>query len=460
MNPRKSTTTRGAPLPFTRQARHTPQFKSVIAQPKIGVTAQSVRQPAAPPVYRPQQLPKVLQTKSALPQNAQSGKAQSYPVASQVHRSEGMKTGQPKTTTAQSSPLRKLPVAPAIHRPQAGSIQCKPAEVRVTGITHIVATRPGSRSIYGGEERREVTAHDRIVVETSARIRSRRGPNQETFDAYDRLGNRIYRWYLVHRLNGTTLDTPHYIREDTFEFVREHDRPRVSTDLPRRDRRTRQSHKLIRLEAWYNKDRELDQSGHMILYDYERRTYREYAIGPQQFPPFQMWAPLDEESGLNKYAFGAPPAKYHDVRTSAHQEKESLPRSLNASERPSKRQLEYMRAQTRKKNQQSVRRFDSVMRCDLLVTQEEYEYMLNLFALRLAVGHYNFVYEAQSVSNPFATRCLSMVEDLASLRQLVLRQDYADRVLLDFILKSTIDVWRAKIVDVDRHIEDVSSGRI
>ena len=48
--------------PFNRR---TGQFQPVVAQLKTGVSAPNVKRPVAPPVYRPQPLPRVLQTKSS-----------------------------------------------------------------------------------------------------------------------------------------------------------------------------------------------------------------------------------------------------------------------------------------------------------------------------------------------------------------------------------------------------------
>ena len=67
MNPinRKPMGAKGVPQPSNRQAGHAPQLKPAVAQLKTGVSIQSVKQPVAPPVYRPQPSPKVLQTKSS-----------------------------------------------------------------------------------------------------------------------------------------------------------------------------------------------------------------------------------------------------------------------------------------------------------------------------------------------------------------------------------------------------------
>ena len=48
---------------FRGQAGSARQFKPVVAQLKTGISAQTIKHPVAPPVYRPQQVPRVLQTK-------------------------------------------------------------------------------------------------------------------------------------------------------------------------------------------------------------------------------------------------------------------------------------------------------------------------------------------------------------------------------------------------------------
>src|ERR1700752_4670 len=455
------------PQPFDRVSKHVVQSKLVVAppvyrppqaaktaQPKLAIGVVNRKQPVAPPIYRPAQK-RIAQTPVS-PQ-ATTHKQPSVP---SPHRPQSKPSAlQPKL--APSSQSRQPPVTSATRFRQAGSIQCMPARVQVNGLSHLVARNPGRRSIYTGDEGPEVTAADNIVVETTARMRSRRGPNQEMFSGYDRVGNRMYRWYLVRSLNGRSLETPHYIREDTFDFVRPTERPAVTRDLSGQNRRTRQSHKLIRLEAWYNTDRNLDQAGHMILYDYERQTYRQYAIAKEP-RGFAMSAQRNEQSGKFLFDFGGPVAKYHDKRESQVQSepKTSEPKHLLASEMPIPWQMKYMTDQRRGPKDRQVPRFNEVLKCDLLVTPEEYEYMLHLFTLRIAVGNYNFVYEALTEHNPFATRCLSMVEDLACLRRLTLTQGYADDVLRNFILQSTIDVGsRAKQITVDEHLHDVLPGR-
>ena len=68
-----------------------------------GKSSPSVKGPVAPPVHRPQQLPKVLQTKLS-----------KLPVAPPVYRPEAKKLVQPKSI----SQLRTSPAAPPVYRPE------------------------------------------------------------------------------------------------------------------------------------------------------------------------------------------------------------------------------------------------------------------------------------------------------------------------------------------------------
>ena len=60
-------------------------------------------------------------------------------------------------------------------------------------------------------------------------------------------------------------------------------------------------------------------------------------------------------------------------------------------------------------------RFTHVLVVEEDVTDQELAHIRKMSALRMAVGVYSFLREFQ-VRDPFATRCLSSLEDLASLR--------------------------------------------
>jgi hypothetical protein len=137
---------RGIPQPFNRQAGHGPQFKPAVAQLKTAVSAQSVKRPVAPPVYRPQAtpnaaqpkmahggvnrkppvappvyrpqpVPKVLQTKALADQQKNPSAVPHRPVAPPVYRPKQQELVQPKSALQS----RKPPAAPPVYRPGAGT---------------------------------------------------------------------------------------------------------------------------------------------------------------------------------------------------------------------------------------------------------------------------------------------------------------------------------------------------
>lgn len=133
------------------------------------------------------------------------------------------------------------------------ALQRKPCTVTIKGLTHLV--RLNGNSIYEGQQERVLTNGTRITLETSIRIRSRRGPNQEIFSKQDARNPHIYRWIKVIQVENEKVENekvgnekvgnekeknnPLYIREGTFEG--ETDIPPGSRDflfLPA-DKRTR-----------------------------------------------------------------------------------------------------------------------------------------------------------------------------------------------------------------------------
>lgn len=93
----------------------------VVAQLNTGVTALSIMRPVAPPVYRPQPLPKVLQTKKAIGYNPHARQSPRPPVAPPSYRPQPLprvlqtkKFGTPQLMFE----ARKPPVAPPVYRPQ------------------------------------------------------------------------------------------------------------------------------------------------------------------------------------------------------------------------------------------------------------------------------------------------------------------------------------------------------
>jgi hypothetical protein len=95
------------------------------------VTAPNVKQPVAPPIYRPQQAPKVLQTKTSSSQSRQAGQAPRLPVGPVLNWQQGNKTVQPKAIT----PPQKSPTPPPVYRPEPKRI----AQPKMTANTHPLA---------------------------------------------------------------------------------------------------------------------------------------------------------------------------------------------------------------------------------------------------------------------------------------------------------------------------------
>ena len=114
---------------MNRQAGSARQFKPAVAQLKAPpIAAPGTKRPVAPPVYRPQPVPKVLQTKSAGPQSRNPVPAPSRPVvvAPPVYRPEVKKVVQPKAIVQSRKPAATPPVyhskqvSPVIQRAKMG----------------------------------------------------------------------------------------------------------------------------------------------------------------------------------------------------------------------------------------------------------------------------------------------------------------------------------------------------
>ena len=107
-----------------------------VASAKAAASVQSIKRPIAPPVYRLQQVPKVLQTKSATAQSLPSVQAPRRPVAPPVYRPEAKKLLQPNAILQ----LRKSPTAPPVYRPeQKRAVQAKMAS---TAHAHVLPKAP------------------------------------------------------------------------------------------------------------------------------------------------------------------------------------------------------------------------------------------------------------------------------------------------------------------------------
>jgi hypothetical protein len=96
--------------------------KPGIMQPKTAIASQMKKPPVAPPVYRPQPAPKVLQTKSAFDRQTHIGQLPRQPVAPPVYRPQPKakllqtKPAKPEPA-AQQTAARTTPAAPPAYRP-------------------------------------------------------------------------------------------------------------------------------------------------------------------------------------------------------------------------------------------------------------------------------------------------------------------------------------------------------
>lgn len=123
------------------------------------------------------------------------------------------------------------------------TIQRQSLPTTITGTTHLVQAQ--GKSIYNGTQGRLLVHGTPIEVETSDKIRSRLGPNQEAFRHYDAKNAPEYRWVRVISVDGIIEPPGTYVRDDTFAggaeigrgsaFTPDIDhRGRMQTDLPER----------------------------------------------------------------------------------------------------------------------------------------------------------------------------------------------------------------------------------
>lgn len=90
------------------------QATPVSVQPRMPNGAMIRKPPVQLPDYRPQRAPNALQTKSSLAQAPGAGQVPRRPIAPPIYRPEAKKIIQPKAI----SQLRKLPTAPPVYRPE------------------------------------------------------------------------------------------------------------------------------------------------------------------------------------------------------------------------------------------------------------------------------------------------------------------------------------------------------
>lgn len=183
MNNKKPTATaKGIPSQPNRQAGAPRQFKPAVAQLKAPQSLPGTRQPVAPPVYRPQSMPRVLQTKSAIPQNRNIPQPPNRPAAPPAYRPEVKKVVQPKAIVQSRKPATTPPVYhskqvnPVIQRARMGreTKEPQPARLEYDGSTDatfcamIVYDRDGNKI-----EERSFTSGNGLHAEEKAIARLR-----------------------------------------------------------------------------------------------------------------------------------------------------------------------------------------------------------------------------------------------------------------------------------------------
>ena len=183
---------------------------------------------------------------------------------------------------------------------------------------------------------------------------------------------------------------------------------------------------VLRFEAWMNGNSKTDP-GHMGMLDERGSYYYEFEMGTD--------APANRG--------GATPmsVKVSDVRTEKPYTASSKDMTLHRSTKQ-----EYFRRMLLKTPRNSTTfRFTHMFYVLADVTDEEYGHVMRMVFLRGAGRTYNFMKEMQ-VGDPLATRCLSLLEDLAASRNQSLERGTALAVLTDFAGKNGLRVHNDPLI--------------
>jgi hypothetical protein len=173
---KKAPGARGVPQPFNRPSGHAPQHKPVVAQLKTGVSTQSVKRPAAPPPYRPQQAPKVLQTKSSSSQWPQAGQASRQPAAPLAYRPEPKNLIQPKAISQE----RMSPIAPPVYRSQPQQVNAQSSQpVQMKKVAEAGRNHP---------QKKIIAQSNNVKAILGSTVQRARPPRAASRAAYRRMG--------------------------------------------------------------------------------------------------------------------------------------------------------------------------------------------------------------------------------------------------------------------------------
>ena len=101
--------------------------KPAVLQPRVTTASQMKQPPAAPPVYRPQPVPKVLQAKNAVSQQPRAASTPRQPIAPPVYRPQPTPQVLQQKTRISPPHMNVAPSIPAPHaRPQIGPAAVQP----------------------------------------------------------------------------------------------------------------------------------------------------------------------------------------------------------------------------------------------------------------------------------------------------------------------------------------------
>ena len=143
---------RGVPQPIKPRPGPAHQLKPEIAQMKKVGLAHDFKRPVAPPVYRPQPVPKVLQRKSAVVRQSPSPVSRSQTAAPPANLLQARKLAQAKMAAAQP----RTPAAPQVYRPQPPPrvLQTKGSHRPVTAAPTSNAAMPPARQMFPRDHQR------------------------------------------------------------------------------------------------------------------------------------------------------------------------------------------------------------------------------------------------------------------------------------------------------------------
>ncbi len=223
---------------------------------------------------------------------------------------------------------------------------------------------------------------------------------------------------LQHREEKKEAPEPHEIRamHDLITWGKENGVKIVVSDLQSRLRLVHgAATKYTEFCAWVN-DRDTSDVGHMTALDHAFWSVYEFEMGKARFKGPRFGPALDKP-------FTVKAVDVRSKRTYSAQSKELEFSQLSPVRSASKQWAKFKQDQPR---------FTRVYIVTVAIKQSEYEHLRKIIALRIALGSYNFMREAQ-IAQVFATRCLTLLEELAKCRGQRLDPGTARALLEQFV---------------------------